>query len=663
MPSVLRAGAFCTLIWHIFANGDTEPISAYFVSSKPVSSSMDRSPAQAQLAVPLIPLPLFFDNPVKACFKISPDGTMISYLAPDSAGVLNIWIKSIDKNDDRCISHAQCRGIFHYCWTYDSTKILYVYDKNGHEDIHLFAIDLATGTSTNLTPYENTRVDILHYCKEHPDRMLIQMNKDDKRYFDAYELNIATGELILREKNFGNVIGYLADNNLTVCGASQNLPDGGSCLLIHAADKTWQPFITWTLDDASSHPLHFHRNGKILYALDSRDNDTLQLVSINVETKEKTVIANEPGYDIIGAWLHPDTDEPIAAINSKDHGCFTLLDQQWQDDIKELNKLGVPWSIESYSSDLQTFIISTTSDTKVTTYHMYHRPTKKITLLCCARPELAKYPLQPMQCIDIKSRDGLTLHSYLTLPCTGQTTNLPLVLLVHGGPWSADHWGFSSIVQLLANRGYAVLQVNFRGSSDFGKTFLNAGNKEWGGKMHDDLIDAIMWAMQQKIADPHRIAIMGGSYGGYAALCGAAFTPDVFSCAVDLFGMCNLFTRITNAAPYLQPWLATLNKRVGDPVADADLLRARSPIFSADHIKIPMFIAQGENDPRCTMVQSIEITQALKKNNVACEYMVFENEGHGLAKPENRLKMFGAIEQFLAKYLGGRATPTTFQCS
>lgn len=610
-------------------------------------------PTQA-LEVPLIPREVLFGNPTKCSFQLAPNGTMISYLAPDRDNVLNIWIKSIDKNDDRCISNNQDRGIYHYCWAHDSTKIFYLYDKDGHEDTNLFAIDLATGTTTNVTPYENTCAHILHYSKKHPDRMLIQLNKEDKHLFDAYELNLTTGELTLREKNFGNVVGFLADDDLVIRGAIKNTPDGGSCLLLKSTDGTWQPFITWELEDAYSHPLSFHRDGKTLYLLDSRGNDTLQFVKLDLATQQKTIIASEPGYDMIGAWIHPDTHEPIAAINSKDHGCFTLLDPQWNDDIKELNKLDAPWSIASYSDDLQTFIISTISDTKVANYYLYQRPTKKINFLCCARPELTKYPLQPMQCIDIKSRDGLTLHSYLTLPYTKQMTNLPLVLFVHGGPWAADHWGYDARVQLLANRGYAVLQVNFRGSSDFGKAFLNAGNKEWGGKMHDDLIDAISWAVTQKIADPKRIAIMGGSYGGYAALCGAAFTPDVFCCALDLFGMCNLFTRVTNAAPYLQPWLATLNKRVGDPVADAELLKARSPIFSVDRIKIPMFIVQGENDPRCTMVQSIEITQALKKNNIPYEYMVFTGEGHGLAKPENRLKMFGGIEKFLHDQLGGR---------
>lgn len=605
---------------------------------------------------PLIPRQVLFDNPEKFNVRISPDGTKLAYLAPDKNNVLNIWVRSVDKNDDVCISKATGRGIFSYWWAYDMRAIFYAYDKDGKENTHLYAIDLATGASKNLTPYDDVMVDVIAYHREHPTRMLVQMNKDDKRFFDVYELDLITGALTFREKNPGCAVGFMADHDLNIRAALCNLPDGGSKMLLKQADGSWQSFITWTLEDGYSHPYTLSRDGKTLYALDSRDSDTLQLVRIDIANKQKTIIASQPGYDITEVVRHPDTDEPIFAINSKDHDYRMIIDHNFDGDVQALDALKVPWEIASTTTDLQTWIIATTSDTQVANYYVYHRPTKKITFLYCARPALANYQLQPMQCVDITSRDGLVMHSYLTLPYSN-ATNVPMVLFVHGGPWAADQWGYNSRVQLLANRGYAVLQVNYRGSSDYGKAFLNAGNKEWGGKMHDDLIDAVNWAIAHHIADPARIAIIGGSYGGYAALAGAAFTPDTFCCAVDLFGICNLFTRMSHAAPYLAPWIANLCKRVGDPVADEAMMRARSPLFSAHRIKKPMLIVQGANDVRCTMVESQQIVAELKKNGIEHDYLVFQGEGHGLAKPENNLIMYAAIEKFLAKHLGGRCEP------
>lgn len=608
---------------------------------------------QSIRSCPLIPRTVLFDNPEKINVSISPDGTKLAYLAPDKNNVLNIWVKSIDKNDDTCISKATGRGIFSYWWAFDMRSIFYAYDKDGKENTHIYAIDLATGASKNLTPYDDVMVDVIAYHHEHPTRMLVQMNKDDRRFFDVYELDLCTGALTFREKNPGCAVSFMADRDLNIRTALRNNPDGGSTVLLKQANGSWRPFITWSLEDNQSHPLALSHDGTTLYALDSHDSDTLQLVRIDLASTQKTVIATQPGYDITDVVLHPDTDEPIFAINSKDHDYRMIIDHSFDADAHALDALNMPWHIVSHTTDLQTWVIATTSDTHVACYYLYHRPTKKISFLYCARPALADYQLQPMQCVDITSRDGLVMHSYLTLPFA-HATNVPMVLFVHGGPWAADHWGYNSRAQLLANRGYAVLQVNYRGSSDYGKTFLNAGNKEWGNKMHNDLIDAVNWAIAQKIADPAHVAIVGGSYGGYAALAGVAFTPDTFCCAVDLFGICNLFTRASNAAPYLAPWVALINKRVGDPVADEAMMRERSPLFSAHRIKKPMLIVQGANDVRCTMVESQQIVAELKKNGIEHEYLIFENEGHGLAKPENNLMMWGAIEKFLAKHLGGR---------
>lgn len=608
--------------------------------------------------VSLIPRELLFGNPQKTHPTLSPDGTKLAYVAPYN-GVLNVWVKSLDRDDDRVVTNNTSRGIHHYSWTYDNQSILYMYDSNGKENHQIYRCNLQTNIVTCLTPYENVQARISDYRKEFPDRLLIEMNKDNPAYFDVYELNLKTSACTLIFKNPGDVVESFADHDMAIRGITKPLSDGGYEVLVrNKVAEPWHQVLTWGLDEnTSTHIIGFNKDGTHLLMLDSRTTNANQLISLNIATKEREIIfANaEQQNDISNAWFHPNNGSIISIDVAAERTKTTILDPAFADDFKVLQTIE-PGDFSIVSSDLAVtkMIVVYYKDISPSHFYVYDRATKKATFLFTTQPELEQYNLCPMEPITIAARDGFPLHGYISYPALARKHMLPLVLFVHGGPWARDHWGINPVVQLLTNRGYACLQLNFRGSTGYGKTFLNAGNKEWGRAMHNDLIDGITWAINTGVADPKHIAIMGGSYGGYASLCGAAFTPDAFCCAVDLFGVSNLITLITNKPAYWKHIEATFKKRIGDLVADEALLKERSPLFSAHNIKCPMLVVQGANDVRCTMAESQHIVAALKARNIDCTYLVFENEGHGLAKPENRLTMYAAIEKFLAKQLGGR---------
>jgi dipeptidyl aminopeptidase/acylaminoacyl peptidase len=380
---------------------------------------------------------------------------------------------------------------------------------------------------------------------------------------------------------------------------------------------------------------------------------------MDIASGKSEVIAADPQYDVSGALVHPDTYEIQAVSFTKDRTEWTVLDKSISKDFKGISKLARgDFGVSSRDDADRTWLVTFTTDNGPVTYWAWDRKAGKGIKLFSARPELEKYTLSTMEPISFTARDGLIVHGYLTLPPDAKLKNLPLVLNVHGGPWYRDSWGYDGEAQWLANRGYAVLQVNFRGSTGYGKDFLNAGDREWGGKMHNDLVDAIDWAIKKGIADPKKVAIYGGSYGGYAALVGAAFTPDLFCCAVDIVGPSNLITFLNSVPPYWATLQATFHKRIGHPENDAEFLKSRSPLFKVDQIRIPMLIAQGANDPRVKQAESEQVVEAMKQKGINVEYMLFPDEGHGFAKPENRLKFYGAAEKFLAQYLGGRYEET-----
>jgi dipeptidyl aminopeptidase/acylaminoacyl peptidase len=605
--------------------------------------------------VPLIPRDVLFGNPDRATPLISPDGKRMAYLAPVD-DVLNVWVGTVGEENYQPVTHDTDRGIRVHFWAHDGRHLLYLQDTGGDENWRLFSVDLDSGEEDDLTPYDGVQVQIIHHDKRHPDEILIA--KEDERLHDVYRLDLSTKHLELVAKNPGNVAGWVVDADMQVRGALASTQEGGFDLLVRdAPDDEWRTLVAWDADDAlTSGPVSFSLDGKSIYLLDSRGANAAPLVEMDIASGNTNVIAQDPQYDVADVTIHPDTYEIQMVSFVKARIEHQVLDSSIAADVKEIAKLSSgDFGIYNRTDSDDTWLVGFTEDDQPFSYYAYDRNNKKGTFLFHNRADLVEYSLATMKPISFTARDGLTVHGYLHLPKGSNGKDLPTVLNVHGGPWHRDTWGYEPEGQWLANRGYAVLQVNFRGSTGYGKEFLNAGNREWGGKMHNDLVDAVQWAIDEGITDPERVAIYGGSYGGYAALVGATFTPDLFKCAVDIVGPSNLITFIETIPPYWSTYLALLQKRVGNPETESDFLKSRSPLFNVDEIKIPMLIAQGANDPRVKQSESEQIVAAMKAKGLDYEYMLFPDEGHGFAKPENRLRFYAEAERFLARHLGGRA--------
>lgn len=614
-------------------------------------------------AIPLIPREVLFGNPEMTSPRISPDGSLLAYIAPVE-GVLNVWVGPVGSpaggNDFKPVTDDRNRGIRAYFWAEDGEHLVYLQDEGGDENWRLYAVKPASGTldARNLTPFENVQARPLEKNRRFPGQILIELNRRTPELHDVYRLDLPTGELELVAENPGNVAGWVSDLDMAVRGAVTAYPDGGFGLLFREdAGSEWREIVTWGPEDGlSSGPVGFSGDGKRMFLRDSRGANAARLVELDLSTNVSRVLAGDPQYDVSDVLIHPDTREVQAVAIERARTEWTVLDENIREDFEAITQIhpGEPSIISRDCAD-KIWLVAFTADDGPTSYYSYHRSGREGELLFYDRPKLANYTLAKMEPVSFTSRDGLEIHGYLTLPPGASRENLPMVLNVHGGPWARDAWGYNPEAQWFANREYACLQVNYRGSTGYGKEFLNAGNKEWGGRMHDDLVDAVEWAVKEGVADPERVAIFGGSYGGYAALVGATFTPDLFKCAVDIVGPSNLVTLIRNIPPYWKPLVAIFNERVGNPETEEEFLKSRSPLFKAERIKIPMLIAQGANDPRVKKAESEQIVAAMKERGIDYEYMLFEDEGHGFAKPENRLKFYAAAERFLAKYLGGRA--------
>ncbi len=612
------------------------------------------APVRADLP-PLIPRKILFGNPVKAAPQIAPDGERLAFLAPDKKNVLQVWVQTLGKDDARQVTHDERRGIRSYFWSYAPDTLLYMQDQGGNENFHLYAVDLKADKTRDLTPHKGVRAQVVGRDRNFPNELLVGLNLKDPRTFDVYRLNLATGEKELDTKNPGDVIGWEADPKFRIRAAQAATKDGGVEIRYRADEKSpWKTAVRWGPDDADGRVVGFTADGKSLWLESSQGRDTLALVKHDLANGKDDVVAADPKADVAGVIFNPITHDVEAVAFNRERVHWKALDPKIAGDLAALQKgaRGEP-SVVSRDRSLQTWVVAYAADLHPADYYLYDRATKKLRHLFSSQPALADYKLAPMKPVVIKSRDGLELISYLTLPVGVAPRKLPMVLMVHGGPWARDSWGFNASAQWLANRGYAVLSVNYRGSTGFGKAFVRAGNREWAGKMHDDLIDAVRWAVARGIADPKRVAIYGGSYGGYAALVGATFTPEVFACAIDLVGPSNLVTLLRSIPPYWEPMKRLFAVRVGDIEKEEDFLKSRSPLFRADRIKIPMLIAQGANDPRVKQAESEQIVAAIRKAGKPVEYLLFKDEGHGFARPENRLKFYAAAEAFLAKYLGG----------
>ena len=610
--------------------------------------------------VDLIPRNVLFGNPERISPHISPDGSRLAWIAPRE-GVLNVWVapigtSGVDWDDATVVTDDTDRGIRMFAWAKDGRHLLYLQDTGGDENWRLYDVDLETMAKRDLTPYEGIQARVIATRKSHRDEVLVGLNRDNPQLHDVYRLDLKTGELAKLIENPGYA-GWLADEDMVVRGALAPLPDGGFDLLVRDdAEGDWRTLLTIPADDApASDALAFSGDGKSLLAISSVGVNTGRLVRIDLASGEDRVLLEDPDADVAGAMLHPDTREPQIALVLKDRAEYHVLDPAVQPDYEAIRALhtGDPSLIGRDEADT-TWLVAFTDDAGPVRYYGYDRATGTGSFLFDSRPELSRYELAHMEPFSFTTRDGLTVHGYVTFPPGGGRSGLPAVLDVHGGPQVRDVWGWNPEAQWFANRGYLCIQVNYRGSTGYGKAFVNAGDREWGAKMHDDLIDAVGYVVEQGWADRDRIAIYGGSYGGYAALVGAAFTPYVFRCAVNIVGPSNLQTLLETIPPYWAPVKAQLYKRVGNPETDQEFLWSRSPLSRARDIRIPLLIAQGANDPRVKQAESEQIVAALAEAGIDYEYMLFPDEGHGFAKPENRLKFYAAAERFLAKYLGGR---------
>lgn len=621
--------------------------------------------------VPHLTVEDLFESPVRARASISPDGTRIAYLAP-WRGRLNVWVADVDSLDEaRCVTADDHRSVHIYHWTDDPRWLLYEQDGDGDENWHVFRVDLEApdADAVDLTPFPGARVLGFELPVSRPGKALLRLNNRNPAEFDLYEADIASGELTLLAADPGQVAGLLCAPDGRMY--AHTLTDDGDVQLSawHPQEGKQAPITTV---DGSDHPLGVHPfqltpDGSAAWVGSNRGSDRTRLVRLDLTTGEETEVDSHPVLDLdtrdivfptlpSPLILHRRTGELIGARYLGERQVIHPLDPHFADVLENLAKLS-DGDLAGVSSDNdgRRWVVSFAHDREPGVTYFYDHSTGESRRLFRPYPKLNPAELAPMEPVTITSRDGLALPSYLTLPLGIEPAALPMVLLVHGGPWDRDSWGFNPLVQLLANRGYAVLQVNFRGSTGYGKSFLKAGIGELAGKMHDDLIDAVDWAVAEGYADRDRVAVFGGSYGGYAALVGVSFTPDVFAAAVDCFGVSHLAHFLRTVPEFAKPHLVNnwylFAGDPDDPRQEADLW-ARSPISRVDDIRTPLMVAQGANDVRVVKAESDRIVDALRARGVEVEYLVKDDEGHGFVNPENNIDLYRTADRFLARHLG-----------
>ncbi|MBL8953492.1 MAG: S9 family peptidase [Myxococcaceae bacterium] len=605
----------------------------------------------------LIPRDVLLGNPERMRPQLSPDGRQLAWLQPDEKNVMQVWVKALAEVEAVAVSADKKRGIRQFLWAEDGKTVLYLQDNDGDENFHVFGVELATKNTRDLTPYQGVRAAIIDTHPKAPDTVLVQLNLRDRKSFDVHRVSLKTGAIEADTQNPGDVTQWVTDANMLVRAAVVATPEGGEEVRVRDSTKLpWKSLIKVGPEE-SLQVYGFTLDGKGLFMATSVGTDTQRVVEKNLKTGSERVLAKSDTSDPLGVMLHPVKHELHGvAFDVAGRAEWSTLDSTFKADLAALRAASLTGDLDVVSRDTadQQWLVAETSATGPVKYWRYERAAKKAEFLFSHQPKLEGLPLVEVKPVSFPARDGLTLNGYLTRPEGAKG----LVLAVHGGPWGRDTWRYSGEVQLLANRGYAVLQVNFRGSTGYGKRFLNAGNRQWGLAMHTDLLDAVEWAGKQGL-DVKRVCIMGGSYGGYAALAGAAFTPDTFKCAVDLVGPSNLSTLLKTIPPYWAAMKGQFARRVGDvdAPADAELLKKASPLFAADKIRIPLLIAQGANDPRVKQAESEQIVAAMEKASLPYTYVLYPDEGHGLARPENRTDYYARVEAFLAASLGGRVEP------
>jgi len=607
----------------------------------------------------LIPLEDFFRNPEKAGFSLSPDGEHFALLMPWETR-LNIHVQKVGEDKITRITNSTERDIVGYFWA-NNSRIAYIQDREGDENWNLYAVNIDGSEEKQLTPFEKVQVRLVDELEEDEEHMLISMNKRNPRIFDVYRINIISGEMEMVAQNPGNIMGWQTDHygKLRVAVTSDGI--NSSLLYRDTEEDDFQVLVTTNFKD-SVNPLFFTYDNKNLYVASNLGRDKSAIFEYDVEAKEQTkLIYEHPEVDVSGL-LRSDKRKIITGVvyvtDKRQYHFFDSEREQLQKDLEE-RLSGYEVVVSDSSKDERKLLVRTYSDRSFGSCYYFNRDTEEFIKLADISPWLNEDDMAQMKPITYAARDGLSIHGYLTLPKGLKPKNLPVVVNPHGGPWYRDSWGFNPELQFLANRGYAVLQMNFRTSTGYGKEFWEAGFKQWGLAIQDDITDGVKWLIAEGIADPERVGIYGGSYGGYCTLAGLAFTPDLYACGVDYVGISNIFTWLKAFPAYWQPLLDMMYEMIGDPEEDKELLERGSPIFHVDKIKAPLFIAQGVNDPRVPKAESDQMVEALKKRGIDVPYMVKDNEGHGFQNEENRFDFYRAMEEFLGKYLGGRVENKT----
>lgn len=618
------------------------------------SCQNSKTPTENMQNTNKISLENFFKNPEKSGYSLSPAGDWIAYLAPFE-NRKNIFVQKLGDSQATRITNQKDRDLSGFFWKNDE-RLLYVRDFGGDENFHLFSVKKDGTDEKDLTPFENVRVEIIDELEDEPDFVLVGLNKRNPQIFDPYRLNINTGELTLQAENQGNITSWITDHKGEIRAAIATDGVNNSILYRTTSKDAFKTVLTTNFKESVA-PLYFDFDNKsTVFALSNLNRDKSAIVKLDLATGKETEVIFE----------HPEVDASYMSYSRVRKVPTTISFVTWKKEFKFVDKQ-VEQLYQRLSRDLgkyeivisstnkaeNKFIVRTYSDRSLGSFYMYDQTTDKLEKLSEVSPWLKEEELCEMKPIEYKSRDGMTIKGYLTLPKGVEAKNLPVVVNPHGGPWARDVWTFNPEVQFLANRGYAVLQMNFRGSTGYGRKFWQSSFQQWGLTMQDDISDGVEWLIQQGIADKKRVAIYGGSYGGYATLAGVTFSPDLYACAVDYVGVSNLFTFLESIPDYWKPYQEMLHEMVGNPAnpQDSARMRATSPVFHVDKIKAPLFIAQGANDPRVKQAESDQIVAALRQRNVQVEYLLKTNEGHGFYNQENKFEFYTKMEAFLNQHL------------
>lgn len=603
-----------------------------------------------------IPLEDFFRNSKEAAFQISPDGRHLSFMAP-YADRMNVFVRPVDGGEAVRITNETARSVAGYMWA-DNERLLYMKDTAGDENYQLYGVNLDGSAPRAYTDFPGVRTTLIDDLEETPDMVMIGLNRRNPEVFDPYRLNLRTGELTQLAENPGNWQGWMTDHEGRLRAVTA-IVDGVNTQILYrdTEDEDFRPVLTTNFKEMVNF-MEFTPDNRLVYAATNLGRDKVALVLMDPsDCRELELLYEHPRYDISSISYSRKRKKLLSVYctGHKDPVRHFFDDEERA--LRERLKAHFPgyrYGVADTDKEELHSLVYVGSDRTRGAYYYYDVATDTATKIADTAPWLCEDDMVEMHPVVYTTRDGLTVEAYLSLPLgasLADARNLPVVVHPHGGPWARDTWGFSSEVQFLCNRGYAVFQMNFRGSTGYGRRFLEASYKQWGLKMQDDITDGVRWLIDQGIADPARVAIYGGSYGGYATLAGLAFTPDLYACGVDYVGVSNLFTFMKTIPPYWRPMLEMMYEQVGHPEHDREQLAATSPALHADNIRVPLFVAQGANDPRVNKAESDQMVEALRKRGVDVEYMVKDDEGHGFHNQENRFDFYRAMEAFLAKYL------------